>query len=237
MQTYRYETHMHTLEGSACAHNTGAEMAAAYSSAGYAGIVVTNHFYYGNTAVDRRLPWEAWVEEFCKGYENARTEGEKTGLSVFFGWESNYKGTEFLIYGPDKDWLMKHPEIRDASIEEQLKLVHEAGGIVVHAHPFRKESYIPSVRLFPELVDGVEAVNATHSSPRSISHKDPEFNKKAEDYARKNGLFMTAGSDGHNTIMLGGGMEFARECRDIWELIQAMKESLAVRLLDGSELS
>ena len=67
---YLYDTHVHTSEGSACGQNTGAEMAGAYQKAGYAGIVVTDHFFYGNTAADRSLPWKDWVEQFCKGYEN-----------------------------------------------------------------------------------------------------------------------------------------------------------------------
>ena len=46
---YLYETHMHTKESSACAHNTGAEMARAYKEAGYTGIIITDHFFYADT--------------------------------------------------------------------------------------------------------------------------------------------------------------------------------------------
>ena len=141
MDGFLYETHMHTSEASACAVNTGAEMARAYRAAGYTGIIITDHFFYGNTAVDRKLPWREWVERFCLGYEHAREEGERIGLQVFFGWESGYQGTEFLVYGPDKNWLLEHPEIRDATVEEQMKLVHEGGGIISQAHPYREASY------------------------------------------------------------------------------------------------
>ena len=118
MEQYLYETHLHTSEGSACASNTGAEMVRAYKKAGYTGLIVTDHFFYGNTAIDRKLPWEEWVTAFCKGYENAKEEGDRIGLQVFFGWESGYEGTEFLIYGLDKEWLLQHPEIKDATIED-----------------------------------------------------------------------------------------------------------------------
>ena len=104
---YLYETHMHTSEGSACAKNSGAEMARVYAVAGYTGIIITDHFFYGNTAVDRTLPWSEWVERHCLGYEHAKEEGDRLGLQVFFGWESGYRGTEFLVYGPDKQWLLK----------------------------------------------------------------------------------------------------------------------------------
>ena len=53
---FLYETHMHTSQGSACAHSTGEEMARAYHERGYTGIIVTDHFFNGNSAVPKDLP-------------------------------------------------------------------------------------------------------------------------------------------------------------------------------------
>ena len=50
---YRYETHMHTSQASACAFSTGAEMARAYAAAGYTGIFITDHFFNGNSCITR----------------------------------------------------------------------------------------------------------------------------------------------------------------------------------------
>lgn len=234
MNGYLYETHMHTKESSACAHNTGAEMARAYKEAGYTGIIITDHFVYGNTAIDRSLPWRDWVDKFCRGYENAKEEGDKIGLQVFFGWESGYRGTEFLVYGLDKEWLLAHPEIKEATIEEQYSLVHEAGGMISHAHPFREEDYIPQIRLFPEFVDAVEGINATHSSPASLGHKNPAYNERAVEYAKKYKLPMTAGSDQHTTIMIGGGMLFPEKLKSIADFCRAVLNEEAISLLDGT---
>ena len=55
---YLYETHCHCSQCSACAHSTSQELVLAYHKAGYAGVVFTDHFITGNTAVDRNLPWE-----------------------------------------------------------------------------------------------------------------------------------------------------------------------------------
>mgnify|MGYP002512571667 CR=1 FL=1 len=229
---YWYETHMHTSEGSACGMCTGAEMARAYAGAGYAGIIVTDHFFYGNTAVDRRLPWSDWVEAFCHGYENAREEGEKHGLQVFFGWESCYQGTEFLIYGLDREWLLAHPEIRDATVEEQFQLVHGGGGIVCHAHPFREASYIPEVRLFPEYVDAVEGLNTSHISDcHKAAH--PEYNDMAVSYAEEHGFPMTAGSDQHSTVMFYGGMVFSEKLKNIHDFVRRVMAGDVLRLLPG----
>lgn len=229
---YWYETHMHTSEGSACGMSTGAEMAGAYARAGYTGIIVTDHFFYGNTAVDRQLPWSQWVEAFCRGYEHARKEGERLGLQVFFGWESGYNGTEFLIYGLDKGWLLAHPEIRDATVEEQFQLVHEGGGIVCHAHPYREASYIPEIRLFPEYVDAVEGLNAAHVMDRN-KPLHPEYNDRAVSYAREHGFPMTAGSDQHSTTMFYGGMVFSQKLTDIHDFVRRVMAGEALRLLPG----
>ena len=58
---YKYELHLHTKEASACARASGAEMVDFYIQNGYQGMVVTDHFYHGNTAIDRDLPWEDFI--------------------------------------------------------------------------------------------------------------------------------------------------------------------------------
>ena len=55
-----YETHLHTSQASACAKNTGREMAIAHKEAGYTGIIVTDHFLgrtgSTHTAPDTEMP-------------------------------------------------------------------------------------------------------------------------------------------------------------------------------------
>lgn len=230
---YKYETHLHTKEGSACGSASGRDMAYAAKENGYTGIIVTDHNWGGNTRVDKNLPWEDFVEQFCKGYEEAHKAGQEIDLDVFYGWEAGYQGTEFLIYGLDKQWMLDHPEIRDASVEEQYKMVDSSGGIVIHAHPYREEWYIPEIRLYPEYVHGVEVINATHSHPRSGSHNDPNYNTLALEYAHKYHFPMTAGSDIHSTDMFGGGMYFPRRLKDIHDFVLAVLAQECVILTDG----
>ncbi|MCR5477405.1 MAG: PHP domain-containing protein [Lachnospiraceae bacterium] len=232
---FAYETHLHTSEASACARSTGAEMARACKEAGYTGIFVTDHFVGGNTAVDRSLPWTEWVERFCLGYEHAKAEGDRIGLQVFFGFESGYHATEFLIYGLSKEWLLTHPEIRDCTIEEQYGLVHEGGGMVIHAHPFREEGYIPAIRLFPDYEDGAETVNATHVCTLSKSHNNPVFDDQAKVYARAHNFPVTAGSDVHSTRLLFGGMAFGRRMEEPQDFIHAVMSKEPCLLLSGNE--
>ena len=234
MDRFVYETHLHTNQASRCGQLSGAEMARLYHKAGYTGIVITDHFLGGNTAIDPQLPWEQWVESFCAGYADAKQEGDKLGLQVFFGWESGFKGTEFLVYGLDKQWLLDHPEIKGCTAQQQYELVHSGGGIVIHAHPFRVRPYIHEIRLFPDFVDGVEIYNGAQCSvagPRSP--EDVLATQQALDYAKEHDLPGTSGSDQHGSNLFGVGMVFSRKLQDIHDFTQAVLHREAVELLDG----
>ena len=185
---YRYDLHVHTKESSACAHNTAAEMADMYKNEGYTGIVITDHFYHGNTCVDRQLPWEDWVKTYSLAYENAKNRGDEIGLDVFFGFEYSYAGTDFIILGLDSEWLIDHPEIRKMPLHDFLNLVHEHNGFVIHAHPYLIAPWAPVIRLMPDLEDAVEVINAP---------KGDFINARAEEYARAYNKIRTGGSDSH----------------------------------------
>ncbi|MBQ2582010.1 MAG: histidinol phosphatase [Ruminococcus sp.] len=185
---YIYETHCHTSQGSACGRMTGEELARFYKDAGYDGVIVTDHFFNGNCAVDPSLPWKKKCELYCAGYCAAKRVGDKIGLTVMFGIEYSYFGTDLLIYGLDEEWLKAHPEIMDMYVKDFMRFVYENGGLIVHAHPFRKASYIDTIRLFPYDVDAVEVYNAGN---------DPKADERANWYADSYGLVKVAGSDRH----------------------------------------
>lgn len=223
MSLYKYETHLHTKEASACASVSGAEYVRHYKEAGYAGIIITDHFFNGNSGVPRNLPWAERVELFCLGYENAKREGDRVGLSVYFGWESYYDGTEFLIYGLTKEWMKSHPDMLSWSMKEQYQRVHEAGGLVVHAHPFRKRWYINEVRLIPEFIDAVEGIN--------LGNDSHEFNIQAMAYAKEHQFPMTSGTDAHKLETMLGGVAFPKKLESIEDYIREIKEGTGYQLL------
>ena len=185
---YRYETHLHTSQASRCGRSTGAEHVRYFHQLGYDGIFVTDHFFGGNCSVPRQLPWQERIRLFCMGYEDARQEGERIGLKVFFAWEETKQGDDYLIYGLSPEWLMSHPEIEGCSRRAQLDMVHAAGGCVVQAHPFRQRDYIPRVLLGYRFADAVEVANAGNH---------PEEDVCARRYATHFGLMSTCGSDIH----------------------------------------
>lgn len=197
---YRYETHLHTSLISACSRFTPEEIVDKYTALGYAGVFVTDHFLNGNTTVPNTLPWEERISRFCEGYKRVKACASNRGLSVFFGFEYSYKGTDFLVYGLEEDWLISHPEMMELSAKEFCLFARGEGGLVLQAHPCREDWYIDHVRLFPSDVDGFETYNANRTERE---------NRLAEIYAEEYSLKKTAGSDIHaaqqNRL---AGMEF-----------------------------
>lgn len=131
--------------------------------------------------------------------------------------------------------MKAHPQLPEITVEEQYRLVHEAGGLVIHAHPYREADYIPQIRLYPEWVDGVEGINATHSNSRSMGHSNPAFDIKAITYARANHLPISAGSDTHSVKLLGGGIAFRRRLTSAADYVQAILTGEDYVLTNGEQ--
>ncbi len=189
---YKYETHCHTAPVSKCARATVRETLEFYRSLGYEGVFITNHFLDGNGDVDRSTPYETQINAYFADYEAGVAMTDEIGIKVFLGVEMSYEGTDFLIYGLDKEWYLAHPEIMDMKKSEELPYIMENGGYVVHAHPYREAGYIDHIRLYPREIHGVEVLNS--------SRTDFE-NHMAELYAENYGFTRTAGSDNHHGPM------------------------------------
>ena len=196
---FRYEMHCHNNRGSACAKSSPTEKARAYFERGYAGIVVTDHFLKGNTAVDRGLPWEEKMQAYYDAYLEAAEFAKGKDFSVLFGLEHSYgHGKEVLTYGISLEFLLAHPDIEQLSLKDYSALVHEAGGFLSMAHPFRHAPYIdPEVGPQPEYLDGAEIFNAFN--------RDDE-NEEAARFAEKYHLLPTSGGDVHESYSRGIGL-------------------------------
>lgn len=210
---YIYETHLHTIEGSACSDAPAKDYIEHMMKIGYSGIIVTDHFYNGNTAVSRELPWSEWVELYCKGYEHALEAAKGKDFTVLFGIEYNYEGDEYLLYGVDKQWLLDHPDVLSLSRSELCKELHKAGGIMIQAHPYRERGYLKAIHLAPNDVDGCEGFNAGN----------PDWqNALCYQYGKEHGFLMSGGSDVHHlSTKFMGGTSFPYKINTIKDFVKA----------------
>ena len=159
-----------------------------YKKLGYDGVFITNHFLDGNINIEYDKPYEEKIEFYFSDYEKALKLSKSIGIKVFCGQEISYKGTDFLIYGLDKDWYLDHPEIMEMKKTDELTLMADSGALIIQAHPFREAAYIDHIRLFPCHVHGVEVENACRRKAE---------NQMADVYADHYGFLKFAGSDNH----------------------------------------
>ena len=215
---YKYDTHLHTFPVSACAKKSVRENIEFYKKLGYDGIFITNHFIDGNVSVDRNAPYDEKINFYFSAYEEALEIGKEIGLRIFCGIEMSYKGTDFLVFGLDKEWWLAHPEIAELKKSAQLPLLMEHGALIFQAHPFREAKYIDHIRLFPRVVDGVEIFN---------SGRTDFENNMAKIYADCYGLAYFSGTDNHAAGLAArlGGIRSTRVIRS--------ESQLRELLLDG----
>ena len=218
---YLYETHLHTSPLSACGRATVRENLEYYKSAGYAGVFLSDHFIDGNINKEIcALPYEEKIEAYFRVYEEARPIAEELGIAVFSGIEMGYQGTDFLVYGIDKEWCLAHTDMDKMQKSELLPLLMEDGALVIQAHPFREAKYIDHIRLFPRCVHGVEVFNAGLGELA---------NAMGAQYCQNYGLIPFAGSDNHaaGKRAVFGGMATERPIESVDDFISMVKSGEA----------
>ncbi|MCI8310047.1 MAG: PHP domain-containing protein [Clostridia bacterium] len=149
-------------------------------------------------------------EEVMKHKENHKILGEFTeSFSIFFR-----KG----LANPDSSYFMNHIEFRP-KYKEVINIIHKAGGKAFLAHPFEYKfedtiSFINDLRKEVEL-DGIECFHPS-------SADDNKKNILVE-YARKNNLYISGGSDYHGNrkpdIEIGvgkGNLNISKEIIEEW---------------------
>lgn len=215
---YRYETHLHTAPVSKCGSYSVRDNMEFYKEIGYDGIFLTNHFLDANIGGDRSLPYSEQIEFYFTDIEEGERLADEIGIKFFWGVETSFLGTDFLVYGLSKEWYLSHPEIMEITRKEMLTMMAEDGALIIQAHPFREASYIDHIRLFPHHVHGVEVDNCGNESFQNFM---------AREYAKCYGLPFSAGTDNHISRYVPrlAGVEFDTPLADIDDFIGRMKRA------------
>ena len=183
---FKTEMHVHTNEVSQCCDMPTADIVERYVAAGYTTAVVTDHF---TPAFCREEGlWQDRVAFFTSGFERFR-EAAAGRLFVLLGFELRFEGyaNDYLVYGLGPDFLRGARDLPFVSRREACERIHEAGGLIYQAHPFRNGMTV----FAPDGLDGIEVLNAHN-------HHDSR-NALAYAFAKQYGLPGIAGSDFHHT--------------------------------------
>jgi predicted metal-dependent phosphoesterase TrpH len=190
----RLDLHVHTYY-SHDAISSPEDIAKAAIAKGLDGIAITDH-------------------DSTRGWKRMLDAGRKNGLGIVLGEEikvtRNGKGIGEVLA------LFINEEIGPGEFLDVRDRVREQGGLVIASHPFDAfRNRFKRMEEFKRKVDGVEAFNARVVLDR--------FNQHARDFARKNRLAMTGGSDAHCLREIGNGQTIAG-IDDVKDLHSAIKK-------------
>lgn len=163
---------------------------------GLDGLAFTEHYQYG-------------ASEHAEGLR----EKYQDRIMIFRGVEFSSLEGHCLIFGVDSDLL----SMKNAPVREIIRIVNQAGGVVIPSHPYR------SVNSLGRLVHEVEGLCALEGYNGCNMHA---FNVKAIESAAALALPFTGGSDSHAPQEVGSCFtEFddVVTCENIVELLKAGK--------------
>lgn len=210
---YKYELHCHTNMVSQCGRVAPAEIVKLYREAGYAGIVVTEHYSPLTFGLKSYYKPQRLVDFYLSSYYEMK-QYETEDFSVIFGMELRHyaTGADYLIYGIEPEWLKQQGNLMALWEKQVYRLMHEQGYLVFQAHPFRP--YI--LRCNPQYIDGIEVYNGKC---------DAKTNFKALQWALQTGKLMSSGSDFHRPEQLAKGgiitKEPIRNGKDLVRILQS----------------
>ncbi len=197
--TARFDLHIHTNRHSADSAIDPFRLVQRARELGLDGIVITEHDW---------LWTQAELDEF------QAVAGE---LLVFAGVEVSAREGHFLVYGVHNPFALP----RGIGLFELCREVHNQGGAVVAAHPFRwGQAFDEIVReLRPEL-DGLEVMT---------SNMDADCRRRAAAVRQSERWTPVGSSDAHQEAVIGCCFtEFSQRIRDQRDLIEALRSGDAV---------
>lgn len=185
--------HAHSSAISGCCRISGKDGIDVAKMAGLDGFVLTNHYHEGYIGGEKFPTREFFAEKYVEEYRALKEYGDSVGFRVLFGVELTSgwdHSVHLLIYGVDETFVLENPNLFQYSLEELYSLVHDAGGILIQAHPYRG---IPRLQDLNYL-DGVEISCHPHS------HYGGPYVEEMKAIAQENGKILTCGGDYHADI-------------------------------------
>lgn len=217
--SFKTELHCHT-NFSGCSNVSAADMVDKFEAAGYSTVVVTNHFNYGY--MNREGDYRTLVKNAFAAIEEARAAAEGR-MNILAGMELSLKCmlNDFLLYGVTEEFFLDvGEELFDMRPWQVRDKIHEVGGVIIQAHPFR----FGQVVVNPAEVDGIEVFNG-HSGQYSHNEIAKAWALAwADKYKKGERFILTSGSDHHDDCHRAtGGIITEEEIRTSDELLAVLK--------------
>jgi len=213
------DMHGHTSGISRCCRADAQSVLRDARAAGIDGIVLSNH--YDTNHVGKDTP-AVFAEKYIAEYYRTAKIAAEMGMRLYFAVEvtaHRYNNAHILLYGVEPEFVRKYPEIYNFTLEEMAKPVHELGGLVVQAHPFRGGGQVLDTGI-------LDAVEINCHPLYAETHCE-----RLQEIAHEAGIFVTCGGDYHaDTYRAVCGTYFPDDVTCWADLIAHLRESNEVKM-------
>lgn len=212
---YKIDLHVHSKDVSRCSNCPADIIVQKYADAGYDAVCLANHFDPDLAFFSPEKTFSSAVDVFMEGYRKLKEAAETDGrLHVILAMEVRFKENmnDYLVYGVTEEFLRSVDDFTSVGIRKYSEKVHEAGLMIVQAHPFR----FGMTNTNPGHLDGIETHNGHvyHNSNNDIARM----------WADKYNLIKTSGTDHHDIHQpITGGIISDTPVRDGETLISVLK--------------
>jgi predicted metal-dependent phosphoesterase TrpH len=144
-------------------------------------------------AIERGLQGIAFTEHYsyaASEFVDALKAKYRNSIRIFRGVEFSADEGHCLVFGVDTDTL----SMKGAPIHDVIRLVNEAGGVVIPSHPFRPGTSIGSLVRDVQGIAALEGCNGVNML---------DMNNRAIEAAKAMNLPYTGGSDAHEPEDVG----------------------------------
>lgn len=210
------DLHAHTSGMSPCCEAPAEVIIEEAKRADVEALLLTNHYcknYVTTTPED-------YAKRYVEEYEYTKSLGDKAFIPVFFGIEVTMEKEEhahFVAIGVDEDFALMHPEMYDYTSAELLGAVHEVGGILIQAHPYRRGN-----RPMFDSLDGAEASCHPLYCGTHIDELTPALSAS--------GKILTVGGDyHHDTRRTSCGVYLPRDIGSSLDIANYLKSAKAIK--------
>ncbi len=224
---FKTEMHLHTSPVSMCGRASPEYVVDQYLRNDYSTIVVTNHFQasFFEKHIKSGLNKTQIIDFYLSDYRRAK-DYAMGRMNVLLGLEFRNieNDNDYLIYGIDEGFLYTVLDFTKCKLPEVCNLIHEYGGMIFQAHPFRNGIKVTD----PRNLDGIEAGN--------FSFLRDDRNDVAEFWADKYQLKKVYGTDYHlPKQMRGAGILTDLEIKTNEMLLDVLKKQ-SFQATDGKNI-
>ena len=188
---------------------------------GMDGFVLTNHYDKSYLINDDKIEY---ANRYINEYYYVKKCSIELGIKCFFGIEvtmSKHNNCHVLVNGVSPEWLVNYPNLYDLEMSELYELVHKYNGIVVQAHPLRKNI---NVLLDTKYLDGIEL--------NSHTINEGPHTEEILEIAKVNDLLVTSGGDFHNDAPRAKcGVYLPDDLNETMDIVNYLKNSVEYKMV------